>query len=206
MLAVRVGGGKRDPFSVCIIRRRRTIMRKSKTLILITLLAALGCGGSATPPADYVTAEATHDSMPADDVHANAMGAAVEDGMHQGGGINAEITLDPEIADDWRAIRVRVVELSSMEESFHDVVIGEEAPLGETGLTLRAVAFIPDFVMSLGGITSRSAEQQNPAARVVIIEQGKDNYEGWLFGAMPEIHAYPHELYGVMLSEGVPAE
>ena len=181
-------------------------MRNSNTLILITLLAALGCGGSATPPADDVTAEATHDSMPADDVHLNGMGAAAEGGMHQGGGINAEITLDPEIADDWRAIRVRVVELSSMEESSYDIVIGEEAPLGDTGLTLRVVAFIPDFVMSEGGITSRSAKHQNPAARVVIIEEGNGDYEGWLFGAMPEIHAYPHELYGVMLSEGVEAE
>jgi hypothetical protein len=181
-------------------------MKNSTTLILITLLAALGCGGSATPPTDDAAAEAAHDSMPADDVHANAMGSAMEGGMHAGGGINAEITLDPDIADDWGAIRVRVVELESMDESFHEVVIGEEAPLGDTGLTLRAVAFIPDFVMSEGGITSRSADHQNPAARVVIIEDGKDDFEGWLFGAMPEIHAYPHELYGVMLTEGVPAE
>jgi len=177
-------------------------MRNSKTLIFITLLAAFGCGGSATPPAEDVATETTHDSMPADDIHANAM----EGGMHSGGGINAEVFLDPEIADDWRAIRVRVVELSSMGESFYEIGIGEEAPLGDTGLTLRAVAFIPDFVMSEGGITTRSSEAQNPAARVVIMEEGKADYEGWLFGAMPEIHAYPHEIYGVMLSEGVPAE
>ena len=181
-------------------------MRNSNTLILIALLAAFGCGGSATPSADDVETVATPDGMPDDNAHAGAMGQAMDGATHQGVGVNAEITLDPEIADDWRAIRIRVVELSSMEESFHDVVIGEEAPLGDTGLTLRAVAFIPDFVMSLGGITSRSAEHQNPAARVVIVEEGKDDYEGWLFGAMPEIHAYPHELYGVMLSEGVPAE
>ncbi len=181
-------------------------MRNSKTLILITLLAAFGCGGSTTPPADDVTTEAAHEAMPEDDVHADAMDAAMEGGMHSGGGINAEITLDPEIADDWRAIRVRVVELSTMTESFYEIPIGEEGPLGDTGLTLRAVAFIPDFVMSEGGITTRSADPQNPAARVVIIEEGKADYEGWLFGAMPEIHAYPHELFGVMLSEGVPAE
>ena len=177
-------------------------MRDSKTLILITVLAALGCGGSTTPPADDVGAAAEHDSMPADDVHANAMGG----GMHQGGGINAEITLDPEIADDWRAIRVRVVELESMNESFYQIPIGEGAPLGDTGLSLRAVAFIPDFVMGESGITSRSADPQNPAARVVILEEGKDDYEGWLFGAMPEIHAYPHEKYGVVLVGGVAAE
>lgn len=144
--------------------------------------------------------------MPDDDVHADAMGSTMGGQMHQGGGVNAEITLDPEIADDWRAIRVRVVELASMEESFHVVGIGEQEPLGDTGLTLRAVAFIPDFVMDGGGVSTRSAEPQNPAASVVIIEEGKADYEGWLFGAMPEIHAYPHESYGVMLAEGVPAE
>ncbi len=181
-------------------------MRNSRTLLLVALLAALGCGGSEPPSTDAVEPAAANEGMPNDDVHAAATGSAMGGGMHSGGGINAEIILDPEIADDWRAIRVRVVELESMDESFHEIAIGEEAPLGDTGLTLRVVAFIPDFVMSEGGITSRSAEQQNPAARVVIVEEGKDDYEGWLFGAMPEIHAYPHELYGVMLSEGVPAE
>jgi len=193
-------------------------MRNSRTLILITLLAALGCGGPSTPPSDDVETTATHDGapndddhgamsgMPDDDVHAGAMGEVLGGGMHQGGGINAEITLDPAIADDWRAIKVRMVELSSMTETFHEIGIGEEAVLGDSGLTIRALAFIPDFVMSEGGITSRSADPQNPAARVVIIEEGKGEYEGWLFGAMPEIHAYPHELYGVMLVEGIPTE
>ncbi len=181
-------------------------MRNAQTLILITLLAALGCGGSTTPPADEVETASANEGMPDDDVHAGAMGSATEGGMHQAPGINAEITLDPEIADDWQAIRVRVVDLTTMDESFHEIVIGEDAPLGDTGLTLRAVAFIPDFVMSEAGITSRSAEAQNPAAWVVIVEEGKADYEGWLFGAMPEIHAYPHEQYGVMLAEGVPVE
>ena len=183
----------------------RNKMTLAMTLVLMTLLATLGCGGSATPPADDVEAAASHDGIPDDDVHSTAMGQAMDGGMHESGGINAEITLDPEIADDWQAIRVRMVELSSMAETFHEIGIGEEAPLGDSGLTLRVVAFIPDFVMGEGGITSRSADPQNPAARVVISEEGKDDYEGWLFGAMPEIHAYPHELYGVMLVEGVPA-
>ena len=42
--------------------------------------------------------------------------------------------------------------------------------------------------MDEGGIMSRSAETQNPAARVVITGDGAADYEGWLFAAMPEIH------------------
>ena len=181
-------------------------MTLAMTLVLMTLLATLGCGGSTTPSSDDVEAVAAHEDMPSDDVHSTAMGQAMGGGMHQGGGINAEVALDPEIADDWQAIRVRVVELESMNETFHEIAIGQEAALGDSGLTLRVVAFIPDFVMGEDGITSRSSDSQNPAARVVIIEEGKADYEGWLFGAMPEIHAYPHEQYGVMLVEGVPAD
>ena len=181
-------------------------MRNFTTLLLVALFATLGCGGSGAPTTEDVEPATSLEAMPDDDVHAEAMDADMGCGMHSGGGINAEITLDPVIADDWMAIRVRVVNLESMDETFHDIAIGEEAPLGDTGLTLRAITFVPDFVMGETGITSRSAEPQNPAARVVIIEQGKDDYEGWLFGAMPEIHAYPHESYGVVLVEGVPVE
>jgi len=177
-------------------------MHNCRTLIFIAMLAAVGCGGSTTPPADDVETTTANATMPDDNVHAGAVGG----GMHQGAGINAEISLDPDIADDWQAIRVRVVDLETMEESSYEIPIGEAVALGDTGLTLRAVSFIPDFVMSETGITSRSAEPQNPAARVVITEEGKDDYEGWLFGAMPEIHPYPNQQYGVMLSEGVPAE
>jgi len=181
-------------------------MRNCRTLIFISLFATLGCGGSTTPPADDVDTTAAERAMPDDDVHAGAMGSSMGGGMHQGPGINAEVSLDPEIADDWRAIRVRVVDLGTLEERAYEIPIGGEAPLGDTGLALRAVTFIPDFIMGETGITSRSAEPQNPAARVVIMEDGKDDYEGWLFGAMPEIHPFPHEQYGVVLAEGVPVE
>ncbi|HSN56177.1 MAG TPA: hypothetical protein VLT32_16030 [Candidatus Sulfomarinibacteraceae bacterium] len=185
-------------------------MRNLTALLLIALLAALGCGGSQTPTDEQPDTAAAPQAMPDDDVHARAMGEAMGGpmggAMHQGGGINAEVSLDPEIADDWQAIRVRVVDLASGAETVHEVPLGDEAALGDSGLTLKAVTFVPDFVMGEDGIGSRSAEPNNPAARVVITEEGQPDYEGWLFGAMPGIHPYPHASYGVTLIEGVPAE
>ena len=189
-------------------------MRITTLCLMITALALVGCGGSTDETAVEPETASSHDAMPddaihnmpADDVHANAMGS-MGGAMHGGGGgVNAEIHLDPATAGDWSAVKVRLVELATMTESFHEVPVGGSAVLGDSGLTLLVEAFIPDFVMDGSGITSRSAEPVNPAARVVISEDGAADYTGWLFAAMPEIHPFPHETYGVVLVEGIPAE
>ncbi|MEE4271074.1 MAG: hypothetical protein V2I67_05350 [Thermoanaerobaculales bacterium] len=189
-------------------------MRTLTLALTISALAVLGCGGSPDEAPVVPETASAHDAMPndavhgmpADDVHAKAMGS-MGGAMHGGGGgVNADIHLDPETAGDWSAVKIRLVELATMAESFHEVPVGGSAVLGDSGLTLLAEAFIPDFVMDENGITSRSAEPANPAARVVISEDGAADYTGWLFAAMPEIHPFPHETYGVVLVEGIPAE
>jgi hypothetical protein len=124
----------------------------------------------------------------------------------QAGGLNTDIRLEPEIAGAWAGIRLHVVDSETGDGQIIDVTLGETVALGDSGLTLSADTFVPDFVMDERGITSRSAETHNPAARVVITEEGKADYEGWLFAAMPEIHPFPHERCQVLLVEGIPAE
>ncbi|MCW8984191.1 MAG: DUF2155 domain-containing protein [Thermoanaerobaculales bacterium] len=167
------------------------------TALIIPLILA-GCGAGTD------TAETDVQAMPEDDVHASAMGGGRGGGMM--GGLNTDISLDPEIANAWSGIRVHVVDSETGDGQLIDVSLSETVVLGESGLTLSATAFVPDFVMDERGITSRSAETHNPAARVVITEEGMADYEGWLFAAMPEIHPYPHERYQVLLVEGIPAE
>ncbi len=164
------------------------------TVLTVPLILA-GCGaGSDTGETDVRT-------MPGDDVPASAIGESMGGMM---GGLNTGISLDPEIADAWSGIRVQVVDSETGDVQIYDVALGEKMVLGDSGLTLSSDIFIPDFVMDEDGITSRSAETQNPAARVVISEEGMTDYEGWLFAAMPEIHPYPHDRYQVLLVEGIP--
>jgi len=193
-------------------------MRITTALILAALMSGLGCGDAdRTPETDRASepeAAAAHDptaAMPDDEVHGTA-GAMPQDEAHggaMGGGqsamaLNTEIRLDPTVADAWSGIRVRLEAIDSGEGRSFDVGLGETAPLGDSGISLTAKLFIPDFVMDQDGITSRSAVPTNPAARVIITESGKEPYEGWLFAAMPEIHAYPHDRYKVLLEAGIP--
>ena len=182
-------------------------MRSSLFQIIPLVLVLAACGaqpetaGNAAPDDDLhqMTAE-----MPADEVHSTAMGEAMGGAM--GSPLNTEITVAPEITAAWSGVRLQVVESETGDAQAFDIPLGDTVELGGSGLTLTAVAFVPDFVMDEGGITSRSADPNNPAVRVVISEAGAADYEGWLFAAMPGIHPYPHERYRVLLVEGVPAE
>ena len=175
------------------------------TLAFILVLAACGAqpetAGNAAPDDDL---HRTAAEMPADDLHSTAMSEAMGGGM--GGALNTDLNLDPAIADAWTAVRVKLVGSESGNEQEFVVELGQAVELGDSGLTLAVLGFVPDFVMDEGGITSRSADPNNPAARVLISEEGAVDYEGWLFAAMPGIHPYPHERYRVLLVEGVPAE
>ena len=169
-------------------------MRTSTFPTLVLILAVAACG--AQP-------ETTGNAAPDDEVHSTAMTEAM--GGTMGSPLNTEITVAPEIAAAWKGIRVQVVEFETGDAQVLDIPLGDTVELGDSGLTLTAHAFVPDFVMDEGGITSRSADPNNPAARVLISEGGAVDYEGWLFASMPGIHPYPHERYQVLLVEGIPA-
>jgi hypothetical protein len=184
-----------------------------RNLIVTTLalsVALIGCGANTENETETAAVEGV---MPDDDVHRQAAGMPEDDahgsamaGMGMGGGLNTDISVDAAIADAWSGISVRVVDIETGDESSFEIALGKSVGLGDSGLTLTATAFVPDFVMDESGITSRSAETHNPAARVVIEEEGTADYEGWLFAKMPEIHPFPHSRYQVLLEEGIPAE
>ncbi len=193
------------------------MMNHVKTMTLMFLLPIISCtqpGPQPDVPRDQADRAPVHeaapdddlhgtlDSMPTDDTHAQAM--ADMRGSRQSG-VNTEIRLPEHIQAAWSGVRIRVVDSTTGVSERYDVSLGEATALGNTGLTLVADSFIPDFVMDEAGITSRSAGAENPATHVVISEQGVEPYEGWLFAAMPDIHPYPHDRYRVLLEEGIPA-
>ncbi len=193
-------------------------MKNLTTSILLLLLPVIGCAqrGSQQGDVEHQAVQApvhetapddelhgTLNSMPTDDTHAQAM--AEMQGTRPSA-VNSEIRLPEHIVSAWTGVRIRVVDSTTGASERYDIPVGEPAPLGETGLTLVVESFIPDFVMDEAGITSRSPDPANPAARVVISEEGTEPYEGWLFASMPDIHPFPHDRYRVLLEEGIQAE
>lgn len=166
---------------------------------LVTLLAVSSLISCGSPPADRPSADGQpHSGTPSP----QAVGA----GPAAPNPLSAEVDVEPEIARAWVGIRVEVSPHELGDPRTFDAMMDEPVELGDTGLTLIAEAFLPDFVMHDGGIRNRSPEPHNPAARVTITAPGSADYQGWLFAAMPGIPPYPHPEYRVVLVEGIPAD
>jgi hypothetical protein len=181
-------------------------MRRFLALSAVTTFALLLAGCGQAPESDTTEevsqkAAAAHAAMPADEDHKGMSAHGATGGSMA---LNTEMTLDESIRAAWSGVRVRVEDVEAEISHTFDIALGDELALGDSGLTLTALDFVPDFVMGEDGITSRSAEPANPAARVTILEDGQEPYTGWLFAAMPKIHPFPHERYRVLLVEGLP--
>ncbi|MCG6964081.1 MAG: DUF2155 domain-containing protein [Acidobacteria bacterium] len=178
-------------------------MKRTLIPFMALALAVAGCSGkkAAEPGPGAATTEtaktaaesqvASHE-MPKDQMHSQAMA------------MNREIHLDDSVRAAWSGIRVKVEDAKSDSSQSYDIPIGATQALGDTGLTLQVKAFVPDFTMGSDGITTRSAQPNNPGAEVVITEKGKPDFDGWLFSKMPDIHPFSHERYRVTLVAGIP--
>jgi len=60
--------------------------------------------------------------------------------------------------------------------------------------------------MSSQGIITLSDEPKNPAAQVAISEDGEVIFEGWLFKLYPEVHAFQHPRYTIILKNHIRAD
>ncbi len=195
-------------------------MRSQLIVMTLVALVAGGCGQKAADEAaaKEPQAQAAHQSVPAeagsespsempqDATHQKAMAEAGMGGMHGGMGVNTQVQLDPAVKAAWRAVRLEVVEQKSGAKEIVEASFGSPRKLGSSGLSATVDTFVPDFVMGADGIGTRSPQPNNPAAHVVILEDGKTVFDGWLFAKMRDIHPFVHDAYKVFLVEGVPAD
>ncbi len=74
---------------------------------------------------------------------------------------------------------------------------GEVAKLKEMNIAVRALQFIPDFVMHGSAIHSRSNEPSNPALELEVSRSDGTQWKTWAFQNMPDSHGTPNLPYDV---------
>ena len=118
-------------------------------------------------------------------------------------GQEATVNVPAEVKSAWKAIKLSVEDKAKKSKKEIVCKIGEETPVPGTKLSIKPLEFVPSFVMQGLNITSASNEPNNPAAKVVITEDGKEVFKGWLFQKFPTTHAFSHPNYAITLVEGV---
>jgi Uncharacterized protein conserved in bacteria (DUF2155) len=114
------------------------------------------------------------------------------------------LEIPPEVAQVWSGIRIGWKDKSNGSEGVIDVPLGGATPLPDPSLVVRADAFLPAFTMGAGAITSEGVEPQNPAARIAVLEKGKEVFAGWIFTRFPDVHPFAHPRFQLRLQGGVP--
>ena len=121
-------------------------------------------------------------------------------GMSMGAGPR-QIVVPEDVKAAWKAVVLSVADKTTDTVTDLTVEIGSTATRGDLDISVES--FLPAFTMSGGAITSSSVETLNPAARLVVKQNGSEVFAGWLFSMYPDAHPFQHERYEIILKDFV---
>lgn len=120
----------------------------------------------------------------------------------EGGGV----TVVPDVVKGkWKAVVLVVEDKGQKQNKEYTVPIGKTLEIPNSKLTMEVLEFLPDLKIENSTFTSVTNDPNNPAVHVVVKEEGKEIFKGWLFSLFPTIHPFQHAQFGVTLKEGVPS-
>ena len=133
---------------------------------------------------------------------------AAAEGNSSGGGESAaaptRLEVPPAVTQAFSGIRLAWKDAKDGKEGILEVPIGATAPLPDPAFVVRADVFLPAFTMAGGVVTSEGVEPQNEAARITVLESGKEIFGGWIFKRFPDVHPFTHPRFKLLLEGGVP--
>jgi len=161
------------------------------TLVLIVVTGAAGCRERGRPDPNIRMA-VSHDPAPAE--------ASKEGGEK----VPNNLVVPPEVTAAFSGIRLGWKDSQGGKSGTVEVAIGGKTPLPGSDLEVRADAYLPSFSMTAEEITSSGIGEENPAARIAVVEKGNEIFAGWIFTRFPDVHPFQHPRFSLTLEGGVP--
>lgn len=121
-----------------------------------------------------------------------------------GGSVERKIVVPEEVEKTYKSLILEVIDNSSgaTKSIEREVLIGQRAEISGTNLDIEVEYYLPDFYMEQNGLmSSKSANEKNPAAKVKIYENNSLIFDGWLFKNFPGIHSFQHPVYDIRLKD-----
>ncbi len=116
-----------------------------------------------------------------------------------------EVVVPDKVKSGWSAVEITVRDQKDDSSVVYTVMIGSSFTIPGSSLKVSVKSFLPNFIMSGGKITSRGRGAGNPAVQVVVTDNDKPLYDGWLFSLYPKSHGFVHPRYNLSLSGFVAA-
>ena len=119
--------------------------------------------------------------------------------------VQRAIFVPKSVAGKWKAVKILVRDKTDEELSaMQTVELGSSFQLGDSGITVSAGEFFPNFVLDQTRYTSMDNALGNPAVHLVITQNGKELYNGWTFARYPGLYAFEHDRYSLQLMDFIP--
>jgi len=117
--------------------------------------------------------------------------------------VPTRLEIPPAVVEAYSGLRLNWKDSSNGHKGSVEVPIGKAVPIPGSDLSVRADAFLPAFTMSADAITSTGVEEENPAARIAVLEKGQEIFAGWIFTRFPDVHPFEHPRISLRLEGGV---
>jgi hypothetical protein len=117
-----------------------------------------------------------------------------------------EVTVPDTVKGKWKSVKISITDKEHNKEDFVVIEIGKTMKVKGTNLVIKVENFLPHFIMEGTTLTSSSNAPKNPAAQVLITENGNEIFNGWLFSLYPNTHASQNSKYGFGLADFTPAK
>jgi len=115
------------------------------------------------------------------------------------------VVVPPFVQGKWKSVKLAFTDKVTGKESIYSVPVGGSFTIPGSGVTIRVENFLPHFTMDGTTLTSESNQPTNPAAQIVVLENGQQIFKGWLFARFPTTHAFQHPKFAFKLVGFVPA-
>jgi hypothetical protein len=124
-------------------------------------------------------------------------------GSELGGTVPTKLVVPPEVTAAYSDVEIDWKDSQKGKEGRLAVPIGGAAPVPDSDLKIRVDVFLPSFTMTSDEITSAGIGQENPAARIAVVENGNEIFAGWIFKRFPDVHPFQHPRFSLRLEGGV---
>lgn len=175
-------------------------MKKLFILIIIAMLL-ISCSQNTVKEDESAPSKPSVEASVSKKSEEPAQGA--EDPHKEKAPVQKKIVVPDTVTAKFKSIILEVGHKKTNKAVDTDILIGQKAEVAGTPLTVELEAFLPDFMMSTDSITSKSAEENQPAVKVKVYRSEKLVFDGWLFKNFPDMHPFSDEDYTLTLKSAV---